>query len=66
MNAALKVPSANNRLNVLGSLKATKKASANIDAPKKNAIKILICVIPDEKILGNNFLKKDLTLLSDL
>jgi len=28
MNAALKVPSANNLLNVLGNLKATKKASA--------------------------------------
>ena len=40
INAALKVPSANNLLNVLGSLKATKKASANIDAPRKNAIKI--------------------------
>ena len=39
-NAALKVPSANNLLNVLGSLKATKKASANIEAPRKNAIKI--------------------------
>ena len=40
MNAALKVPSANNLLNVLGSLNATKNASANIDAPRKNAIKI--------------------------
>ena len=40
MNAALKVPSANNLLNVLGNLKATKKASAKIDAPRKKAIKI--------------------------
>ena len=40
MKAALKVPSAKSRLKVLGSLKATKKASANIDAPKKIAIKI--------------------------
>ena len=40
MKAALKVPSANNRLKVLGSLKATKKASAKIDAPRKAAIKI--------------------------
>ena len=40
MNAALKVPSENNLLNVLGSLNATKKASADIDAPRKNAIKI--------------------------
>ena len=40
MNAALKVPSANNLLNVFGNLNATKKASAKIDAPKKIAIKI--------------------------
>ena len=40
MNAALKVPSAKRRLKVLGSLKATKKASANIEAPRKVAIKI--------------------------
>ena len=40
MNAALKVPSANNLLNVLGNLKATKKASAKIEAPRKKAIKI--------------------------
>ena len=40
MNAALNVPSANKRLNVLGILKATKNASANIDAPKNVAIKI--------------------------
>ena len=40
MNAALKVPSANSLLNVLGNLKATKKASAKIDVPKKKAIKI--------------------------
>ena len=39
-NAALKVPSANNLLNVLGSLKATKKASAYILVPRKIAIKI--------------------------
>jgi hypothetical protein len=38
MNAALKVPSANNLLKVFGSLKATKKASANIEAPKNIAI----------------------------
>ena len=37
---ALKVPSANRRLKVFGSLKATKKASANIEAPRKIAIKI--------------------------
>ena len=41
MKAALKVPSANRRLNVFGSLKATKKASAKIEAPRKAAIKIL-------------------------
>ena len=40
MKAALNVPSANNRLKVLGNLKATKKASANIEAPRKTAIKI--------------------------
>ena len=40
MKAALKVPSANRRLKVFGSLKATKKASAKIDAPKKKAIKM--------------------------
>ena len=40
MKAALNVPSANNRLKVLGNLKATKKASANIEAPRKIAIKI--------------------------
>ena len=40
MNAALNVPSANNRLKVFGNLNATKKASANIDAPKNIAIKI--------------------------
>ena len=40
MKAALNVPSANKRLNVLGNLKATKKASAKIEAPKKMAIKI--------------------------
>ena len=40
MNAALNVPSAKRRLNVLGSLNATKKASAYIEAPKKKAIKI--------------------------
>ena len=39
MNAALKVPSENNLLNVLGNLKATKKASAKIEVPKKIAIK---------------------------
>ena len=38
MKAALNVPSANNRLKVFGNLKATKKASAKIDAPKKIAI----------------------------
>ena len=38
INAALKVPSANNRLKVFGSLKATKKASAKIEAPKNIAI----------------------------
>ena len=36
----MKVPSAKSRLNVLGSRKATKKASAYIEAPKKKAIKI--------------------------
>ena len=40
IKAALNVPSANNLLNVLGSLKATKKASAKIEAPRKIAIKI--------------------------
>ena len=40
MKAALNVPSAKRRLKVLGSLKATKKASAKIEAPKKIAIKI--------------------------
>ena len=40
MKAALNVPSANNLLKVFGSLKATKKASAKIEAPKKIAIKI--------------------------
>ena len=40
MKAALKVPSANRRLNVFGILKATKKASAKIEAPRKIAIKI--------------------------
>ena len=40
MNAALNVPSANRRLKVLGNLNATKKASANIDAPKNIAIKM--------------------------
>ena len=39
-NAALNVPSANNRLKVFGSLRATKKASAYILVPKKNAIKM--------------------------
>ena len=39
-NAALKVPSANNRLKVLGNLKATKKTSAKKLVPKKIAIKI--------------------------
>ena len=42
MKAALNVPSANSRLKVFGSLKATKKASAKIDAPKKIAIKICL------------------------
>ena len=40
MKAALKVPSANKRLKVLGNLKATKKTSARIDAPRNIAIKI--------------------------
>ena len=40
MNAALNVPSANNLLKVFGILNATKKASANIDAPRKIAIKM--------------------------
>ena len=40
MNAALNVPSANSLLNVLGSLKETKNASAKIDAPKNIAINI--------------------------
>ena len=39
MNAALNVPSANNRLKVFGSLNA-KKASAKIDVPRNIAIKI--------------------------
>ena len=39
-NAALNVPSANSRLNVLGNRNATKKASAKIDAPRNIAIKI--------------------------
>jgi hypothetical protein len=34
------VPSANKRLKVFGILKATKKASAKIEAPKNTAIKI--------------------------
>ena len=38
MKAALKVPSAKSLLKVFGNLKATKKASAKIDAPKKIAI----------------------------
>ena len=40
MKAALKVPSANNLLKVLGSLKATKNASAYTEVPKNIAIKI--------------------------
>ncbi len=40
MKAALNVPSAKSLLNVLGSLKATKKASAKIEAPRKIAIKM--------------------------
>ena len=40
MNAALKVPSANNRLNVFGRRKATKNASANDDVPINIAIRI--------------------------
>ena len=40
INAALKVPSANNLLKVLGNLNATKKASAKMEAPKKIAIKM--------------------------
>ena len=40
IKAALNVPSANNLLKVFGNLNATKKASANIDAPKNIAIKI--------------------------
>ena len=39
MKAALNVPSANNLLKVFGSLNATKKASAKIDAPRNIAIK---------------------------
>ena len=38
-----------------------------LDASKEAIIvpiKMLICVIPDEKMLGSNFLKKNLTLLS--
>ena len=38
INAALNVPSANNLLKVLGNLNATKKASANMEVPKKIAI----------------------------
>ena len=38
IKAALNVPSAKSRLNVFGNLNATKKASAIIEAPKKNAI----------------------------
>ena len=38
MNAALTVPSANNLLLVFVFLNATKKASANIEAPRKIAI----------------------------
>ena len=38
IKAALNVPSANKRLKVFGSLKATKYASAKIDAPKNIAI----------------------------
>ena len=52
MNAALKVPSAKSRLKVLGNLKATKKASAKIEAPKNIAInmslkqpKILLIIV---------------------
>ena len=40
IKAALNVPSAKRRLKVFGNLKATKNASANIEAPKKIAIKI--------------------------
>ncbi len=40
MKAALNVPSAKSRLNVFGNLNATKKASANTDAPRKKAISI--------------------------
>ena len=40
INAALKVPSANNLLKVFGNLNATKKASAKIEAPRKIAIKM--------------------------
>ena len=40
MKAALNAPSANNLLNVLGNLKATKKASAKRLVPKKIAIKM--------------------------
>ena len=36
----MNVPSANNLLKVFGILNATKKASANIDAPRKIAIKM--------------------------
>ena len=38
--AALKVPSANKRLKVLGNLNTTKKTSARIDAPRNIAIKM--------------------------
>ena len=40
MNAALNVPSANNRLKVFGILNATKKASAKGPVPRNIAIKI--------------------------
>jgi hypothetical protein len=40
MKAALKTPSEKSLLKVFGSLKATKKASAYIEAPKKIAINI--------------------------
>ena len=44
MKAALNVPSAKRRLNVLGNLKATKKASAKTEAPKNMAIKISLMI----------------------
>ena len=40
IKAELNDPSAKSRLKVFGSLKATKNASANIEAPKKIAIRI--------------------------